>query len=152
VLFETSRLCYIGLMTTQVNAVVEQLRSAKDRLSDLIAQKRSELQAIETEAEQIKVALAALTGSAKSSKAPTAKRKELLAVVHAVLREQPEGPSGGISGDALRAAVNARLKLSGKSERGLHRSLPHVLADPSLQVDNAGVVLLRTPGAAPRTT
>tara|TARA_R110002094_G_scaffold181318_2_gene159282 strand:+ start:559 stop:945 length:387 start_codon:yes stop_codon:yes gene_type:complete len=126
-------------MTETIETVVEQLEAEHARLADLLKQKQAEASAIKLEADRVKEALTALTTPPRTTPPakPGASRADLLTIVHEALKSC----GGTLSADEVKELVKRSLKRSGRSARGLHKTLPHVFADNSLRVEGEMVTL-----------
>lgn len=126
-------------MSETIHAVVEQLTAEQEQLQQQLQEKELEAQGIKVELRRVQDALAALTSKSRSgsSAKPSATRAELLTMVHEALRSS----GGALGAKPLKELIRKSLKSSGRSARGLHKVLPHVLAHESLKVEGETVTL-----------
>ena len=126
-------------MSETIHAVVEQLTAEQEQLQQQLQEKELEAQGIKVELRRVQDALAALTSKSRSgcSAKPSATRAELLTMVHDALRSS----GGALGAKPLKEMIRKSLKGSGRSARGLHKVLPHVLAHESLKVEGETVTL-----------
>jgi hypothetical protein len=124
-------------MTETIQTVVEQLQAEHARLAELLEQKQTEASDIKLEADRVQEALTALTAAPRTRPPtkPSASRADLLTIAHEALAAR----GGELPAKELKDAIKRSLKHSGRSARGLHKTIPHVFAHKSLKVEGETV-------------
>lgn len=129
--------CVDRFMSETIHAVVDQLEAERSQLAQLFDEKQAEAQDVKAKLDRVQAALSALTTTkrATSPSMASATRSELLGFV----REIVEHRGGKVDVPDLKEAIKRKLKKAQRSARGLHKTLPHVLAHESFRVDGETV-------------
>ena len=119
--------------------LLDGLRQEETRLGEVVGDFERQAQGVRQELEEIKAAIAALSGAKKPPRkrgktggGAGASTEEVIGHVRAVLQHATKG----LAADALRDQVGQAVAAKGKSRAGLHLSLRRALKDEQFVEDN----------------